>query len=276
MSAFLGLSSVETLLAALEQAPLVLGEVTFTGFEVPSRISIGGAHAVTIHKLPGGRRVVDAMGVDDAAISWSGYFTGPEAAMRARLVDAMRQNGDQVSLSFGDYVFSVIVVHFEYDLQDRGAVISYRIRTERVSEQIIAGDSSLAGIFSSLLSDIATAAAYASGGASAASVNTLATLQASAALVTEPSSSSGLTSISTVLQEAVSTIGASVSSNGSIMTAASGSGALGINSAGMLNSLTTASGSLAASVQSAAYLNRAAVSTGQLAGEVQGLPTAAA
>lgn len=115
-------------------APLIIGSLILQDHEVPDRISIGGAQAVTVHKLPGGGRIIDAMGADDASIAWRGIFTGPEAARRARTLDVMRQQGNSLILSFGDYTFCIIITHYQYDYQDRGAVISYRIKSEIVPD----------------------------------------------------------------------------------------------------------------------------------------------
>ena len=55
---------------------VTLGGFAFQDFEVPERIPAGGEQMLAIHKLVGGRRVIDAMGRDDAALEWSGYFLG--------------------------------------------------------------------------------------------------------------------------------------------------------------------------------------------------------
>jgi len=272
MSGSVGLSLVETLIATLDQAPFILGNVLFSGFEVPSRISIGGAHAVTIHKLPGGGRVIDAMGVDDAGISWSGFFTGADAAARARYIDAMRQSGSQVQLSFGDYVFNVVVVRFEYDIQDRGALISYRIRTERVTEGLSLQTTSLAGLLTSLVSDLASASGYVALSSSAASISSITAAQLSASAVNDPSSSSGLAAVALALQAAGAELGQNISGQASLLPLGNGEESLGLTSAVGLGAATSAAGSLAASVQAAGYLNRACQSSGQLAGSAQLLP----
>ena len=134
MSGYLGIlaSTAGALLA--QPAPLIVGDLVLLGHEVPSRINIGGAQSVTIHKMPGGRRIIDAMGTDDGAIGWQGIFIGPDAARRARLLDIMRQQGVPKTLSFGDYTFNIIITHYECDYQDRGAVISYRIKSEIIPD----------------------------------------------------------------------------------------------------------------------------------------------
>jgi len=138
MSGILGSLAGGVELLTGSPAPLIIGDLLLQGHEVPARISIGGAQAVTIHKLPGGGRIIDAMGADQGVIAWRGLFIGPDAARRARALDMMRQQGSPRILSFGDYTFNVVIVHHEYDYKDRGAVISYRIRCEIVPDP--AGD----------------------------------------------------------------------------------------------------------------------------------------
>ena len=134
MNGFLGLASGASTLLLSQPAPLVIGSLVLQGYEVPSRITIGGSQSITMHKLPGGGRIIDAMGPDDGTIAWRGLFVGPDAAQRARILDSMRSQGTPQLLGFADYTLNVIIVHFEYDYQDRGALVSYRIRTEAVSD----------------------------------------------------------------------------------------------------------------------------------------------
>ena len=65
----------------------MLGPVVFRDFEVPERINLGGRQRLAVHMLPGGGRVVDAMGPDDAPIRWSGTFSGVDAAERVRMLE---------------------------------------------------------------------------------------------------------------------------------------------------------------------------------------------
>jgi hypothetical protein len=41
---------------------LTLGGVVFADFEIPDSISSGGEQMLTVHKLPGGNRIIDALG----------------------------------------------------------------------------------------------------------------------------------------------------------------------------------------------------------------------
>ncbi len=272
MSGMSGLGLLDALLIGLDQAPVILGQVVFEGYEVPSRISIGGAHAVTIHKLPGGGRIIDAMGVDNGAISWSGFFTGPSAAARARLVDAMRQGGQLVGLSFSDYAFNVVVVHFEYDLQDRGALISYRIRTEIVPDAGAAGGDTAIFFEAAVSNDVGAAVAAVAGFGLTEVQTALAGVQAGLALPGEPSSVVRLAAIGAALQVGGSALRSSILTSGSSLQAAPTGEGLGIYSAAGLTGSVAAAGSLAGAAQAAGYVNRSNSWLGQLAGQSQRAP----
>ena len=71
----------------MPKTSVILGPVLLRDFEVPERISFGGRQAIVVHRLPGGARVIDAMGRDDAEIAFSGIFSGPDATRRARTLD---------------------------------------------------------------------------------------------------------------------------------------------------------------------------------------------
>jgi hypothetical protein len=103
------------------QFPVALGSVTLQGFEVPDSAPWGGEQALTIHKLIGGTRVIDAMGVDDRAISIKGIFLSPDADQRALAVDVLRKSGQPVSFSWSNHVYLVVIKSFqpEYQRPDR-------------------------------------------------------------------------------------------------------------------------------------------------------------
>ena len=87
---------------------LTLGPVAFAGFELPSSITIGGHQRLAIHRLPGGLRIIDALGPDPADIAFSGIFTGPDAADRARLLDALRVAGAALPLAWDAFMYTVV------------------------------------------------------------------------------------------------------------------------------------------------------------------------
>ena len=91
---------------------LVLGPLLLQDFEVPERISWGGAQRLAVHRLPGGARVIDAMGRDDAQIAWTGIFSGADGGARARLVDLMRADGSVWPLTWDNFFYSVVIAEF--------------------------------------------------------------------------------------------------------------------------------------------------------------------
>lgn len=105
---------------------VVLGEVTLEGFEVPESITIGGQQQMTVHKLPGGTRVIDAMGRDDAPLEWSGTLLGWNAVNRALQLDEMRVAGAPLALMFGPYYYTVVIESFRGSYQ-RDSLIPYSI-----------------------------------------------------------------------------------------------------------------------------------------------------
>ena len=93
-----------------------LGPIVFNSFEVPERISFGGSQKLVVHAMPGGRRVIDAMGPEEAPIRWSGVFSGQSAASRVRIVERLRRSGTQALLSWDSWRFTVIVREFEVEM----------------------------------------------------------------------------------------------------------------------------------------------------------------
>lgn len=113
---------------------LILGTIAFQDMEIPERISgLGGRHALVVHKLVGGRRVIDAMGPDHGDPSWSGRMQGGRAVDRARAIDALRRSGRQVPFSWGGLFLTVVVSEFEYE-PERTYQVLYRIRLLVVSD----------------------------------------------------------------------------------------------------------------------------------------------
>lgn len=103
------------------------GSFVFSGAEVPEKISFGGEQMLNTHKMVGGLRVVDAMGADDAPLSWSGVFLGSadtsqkplataaSASGRARFLDYLRSSGQTCTLTWGDFSYIVVVAKFTAD-----------------------------------------------------------------------------------------------------------------------------------------------------------------
>ncbi|MFC4526422.1 LysM peptidoglycan-binding domain-containing protein [Dyella halodurans] len=166
---------------------VTLGDITFAGTEVPDRISFGGDQALTIHKLIGGQRVIDAMGQDDMPIEWSGLFLGPTAMDRALYLDTQRTLGQQLTLTWDRLRYLVVIRHFEacYDFATR---ISYRICCEVAENQVqpvttvapasiddqMDGDMNAANGYGSLIGDGPLSAALGTLGTAISAVSTFA------------------------------------------------------------------------------------------------------
>lgn len=104
----------------------MLGPVAFQDFEVPSGINFGGRQTLAVHRLPGGTRIIDAVGRDDSVISFSGIFTGSDATLRARALDTLRVAGIPLQLTWDVFFYSVIIAEFSADYRN-GWWIPYRI-----------------------------------------------------------------------------------------------------------------------------------------------------
>lgn len=111
--------------------PLILGSIAFSDMEVPSEINFSGAYSAAKHQLIGGGRVIDMMGDNPDPIEWTGTFIGPDAAPRARAVDALKQSGQSVTLSWPGFSYTVVVKEFKpkYHFASR---VEYHISCEVV------------------------------------------------------------------------------------------------------------------------------------------------
>lgn len=92
---------------------VVLGNIELVGLEVPESATPGaGTQQTVIHKLVGGKRIVDVLGVDYDNLSWSGWMVGATAGARVKELETMRDTGNAVDLNIGEYYFSVVVAKF--------------------------------------------------------------------------------------------------------------------------------------------------------------------
>lgn len=122
-----------------------LGGMNLSGLEVPEKLNWGGQQRTVQHKLPGGARIIDLMGADDADIKWSGYFQGPLANSRARSIDAMRAAGRPVPLSWPGFTRTVIVSDFTCSSERGGWLLPYSVTCVVVPTPPRPGPTSLLG-----------------------------------------------------------------------------------------------------------------------------------
>lgn len=139
---------------------LILGPVIFADFELPESIRFGGRQRLAIHQLPGGQRVIDAMGADDSPIAWSGIFSGPDATSRARTLDLLRIQGLPQQVMWGDFAYTVIVSFFSAEYQ-RATWVPYRISCVVLADAGVVLSQVATTFAASLLADLGAAAGLA-------------------------------------------------------------------------------------------------------------------
>jgi len=132
---------------------LLLGAVSFQDFELPGRIRFGGSQRLVVHKLPGGMRVIDAMGRDDADVTWSGAFSGSDAADRALAIDLMRAQGGTWTLTWNELCYLVVIGSFEATYQYSNW-IPYRISCTVVQDLSQAPAVTAVALATSVLNDL--------------------------------------------------------------------------------------------------------------------------
>lgn len=145
---------------------LTLGPVAFAGFEIPSSITLGGRQRLAIHKLPGGLRIIDAMGADPADLAWSGIFTGPDAADRARVLDLLRVTGLELVLAWDAFLYTVVIESFEADYRSPWW-IPYRLSCTVIRDEAASAVTTLVALAPAIAADLAIAGPFAAASARA-------------------------------------------------------------------------------------------------------------
>jgi hypothetical protein len=92
----------------------VLESFVFEGFEEPYEINFGKEQSAYKHILIGGGRVIDLMGAGDPDITWSGYFTGFQAPLRARYLETLCQQGQPLTLRTNIFSKDVVITKFTF------------------------------------------------------------------------------------------------------------------------------------------------------------------
>lgn len=113
---------------------LTLGPVTFANLEIPESVNFGGSQMLSVKKLIGGVRIIDALGADDDDISWSASFEGSTATFRAKFLDGMRRNGAPLPLTWGTFNYTVVIRDFKADFS-RFYHIPYSITLTVIQDQ---------------------------------------------------------------------------------------------------------------------------------------------
>ena len=132
---------------------LQLGAVSFHDFELPGQIRFGGAQRLAVHVLPGGARVIDAMGRDDADIGWSGAFSGVDAAERAQAIDLMRAQGGTWTLAWDSFCYAVVIGRFDA-MYEHSNWVPYRISCKVVQDLAQSPTVLAASVATNVLADL--------------------------------------------------------------------------------------------------------------------------
>lgn len=106
---------------------LILGGFVFEDFSVPAEMPAGGDQAMVVHKLPGGSRVIDTLGPDEAPIIWRGQMFGDDAYFEALTLDGMRAAGQKIPLIYGGRTRQVVINSFTYKIHRYPNWVSYDI-----------------------------------------------------------------------------------------------------------------------------------------------------
>lgn len=141
---------------------LLLGPIVFQDFEVPERINFGGTQRLTVHQFPGGARVIDTLGRDDADIAFSGTFTGEDATLRARALDELRALGTVLPLTWDVFTYSVVIRDFAAQYE-RAGWIPFRITCTVLRDEAAALIEAPLALAGSILGDFGVATALTTG-----------------------------------------------------------------------------------------------------------------
>ncbi|MFG1388803.1 hypothetical protein [Xanthobacter versatilis] len=237
---------------------LSLGGVRFSDWELPERIPFGGRHHVAVHRMIGGKRVVDALGPDPRPLSWSGRFRGANALSRARSLDTMRASGRQVSCTYMGLHYLVVVTNVNFDAE-RPYEVPYTVTCEVVQDSAQSVISSVISGLGALMSgDLATATGIITGAVGTAAVSTVSSAVAAAGDLSMPTSTT-LAALSSSVSTASSTL---ASRQVALDAAVVDGGAAGTDPAVLASWLTSTASSVAEEVSvldAKSYVDRSGV-----------------
>jgi hypothetical protein len=228
---------------------LSLGGIVFTDFELPGVVTFGGAQSLAVYRLPGGARVVDAMGPDDADIAWQGVLSGSDAADRARALDAMRVAGQTVPLAWDEFFYIVVISDLRLEFCNSWWIpyhISCLVTADPTAQSIVPAVS----LVSAVAADLASAAGF---------TDVAGATMAVAAAGVAGAGTAANEAASLALVAAGQSVAARVqNSNSALWSAAQQVSATGITAT------VSAAGSLAAATAARGYVARATVNYGQV------------
>ena len=137
---------------------LILGPVEFTDWSAPEHMPLGGRQALAVHKLIGGRRVIDTLGSDEADITWNGQFWGDNAFSTALILDQLRTAGGQLPLFVMGKAYQVVIADFRYEAIRFPQHFTYSITCVVASDPSLGFLGAIASIGNLIATDISAAA----------------------------------------------------------------------------------------------------------------------
>ncbi len=181
------------------QIVLSLGDVSFRDMEVPEAINFGGSQRLAIQNVVGGGRIVEAMGLDDGEISFSGIFSGSDATARAQLLDTARALGAQLPLIWQDFYYLVIIARFNAEYR-KPNLIPFSITCAVVTDPLAATANAVAPLANLIGGDLALAATLS--GQAGLSASTLSGMSLSALSLAQASIADSINESGTALRSA--------------------------------------------------------------------------
>jgi hypothetical protein len=228
---------------------LSLGNIEFADFEVPAVVAFGGRQSLAVYRLPGGVRVVDALGPDDWDIAWQGVLSGGTATDRARALDAIRISGQPVSLTWDEFAYSVVIAELRLSYCNNWWIV-YQINCLVVVDPETEASPQQMQILGAVASDLGSAATFMDVSLAADAVSSA----GSAAAGTAAYAAAQLALITTEQN-----IASAIQASSSAMTA--GASVMSVTN---LAATVNASGTLAAATAARGYVARAAANYGQV------------
>jgi hypothetical protein len=198
---------------------LILGPVSFADFELPEAILFGGRQRLAVHQLPGGQRVIDAMGRDDAPLTWSGIFAGPTATARARTLDLLRAQGAPVQAMWDDFAYTVVVSRFDARYE-RATWVPYQIACTVIADDTFVLAQTATNLLGSLLGDLGAATGLAPLDLSAATTAVSAAGAMTAGSTANAYAASALAGAAGAASQALASSGAALLGSGSFASLA--------------------------------------------------------
>lgn len=132
-----------------------IGPIQLSGFELPSSVTFGGQHRLSVHKSADGIRTIDALGPDDSDIQFHGIFSGQQAEARARTLNDLRLAGSPIWLIWNTFRYRVILKTVKLDYRTSSWILYHAVCV--VLDQPGAGLGSLLSVQARVASDILSA-----------------------------------------------------------------------------------------------------------------------